>query len=105
MSENEKLGQAAGQVPDTAKAPGKPAKGDKKAKKDKAAKPSFSSRVRKWWREMKSELKKVQWPTSKQTINNTVIVIACCVVVGICIWLFDWLAQSIISALLALFQG
>ena len=52
---------------------------------------------------MKSELKKVVWPTGKQTMNNTVIVIVCCIVVGLCIWLFDWLASSVISALLALF--
>lgn len=56
-----------------------------------------------WFREMKSELKKVVWPTGKQTLNNTIIVIVCCIIVGICIWLFDWLASSVISALLALF--
>ena len=53
---------------------------------------------------MKAELKKVQWPTRKQTVNNTVVVIVCCIVVGICIWAFDWLAQSVIAALLDLFQ-
>lgn len=111
MSENENLEQAAGQVPETAKAPEKPAKVDKadKAKKDgkadKKAKPSFFARVGKWFKEMKAELKKVQWPTAKQTVNNTVIVIVCCIVVGVCIGLFDWLAQSIISALLTLFKG
>ena len=52
---------------------------------------------------MKSELKKVQWPTRKQTINNTVIVIVCCIIVGICIWVFDALAGSVITALLDLF--
>ena len=57
----------------------------------------------KWFREMKSELKKVQWPTAKQTFNNTVIVIVCCIVVGICIGVFDMLAERIISALINLF--
>ena len=52
---------------------------------------------------MKIELNKVQFPTKKQTINNTVIVIVCCIIVGICIWLFDWLAGSVIRALLDLF--
>ena len=77
MSENEKLEQT------------KPAKSDKKkdAKADK--KPGFFARIGKWFKELKSELKKVQWPTKKQTINNTVIVILCCIVVGICIWVFD----------------
>ena len=36
-----------------------------------------------WFREMKSELKKVVWPSKKQVINNTLIVIACCIAVGI----------------------
>ena len=38
-----------------------------------------------------------------RTINNTVIVILCCIVVGICIWVFDALAGSVIRALLDLF--
>ena len=49
------------------------AKKDKKSEK----KPGFFARVGKWFRDMKSELKKVQWPTRKQTINNTLIVIVC----------------------------
>ena len=100
MSENEKLEQAA---PDSA-APAKPAKTEKKkdAKPEKK-KPGVFARIGKWFKEMKSELKKVQWPTGKQTINNTVIVIICCIFVGICIWIFDALAGSVIRALLDLF--
>ena len=91
MSENEKLEQT------------KPAKSEKKkdAKADK--KPGFFARIGKWFKELKSELKKVQWPTKKQTINNTVIVMLCCNVVGICIGVFDALAGSVIRALLDLF--
>ena len=102
MSENEKLEQAADNA---APAPEKPAKADKKkdVKAEKKSKPGFFARIGKWFKEMKSELKKVQWPTKKQTINNTVIVIVCCIIVGICIWVFDALAGSVISALLALF--
>lgn len=106
MSENEKLEQAADL--ETGTAPEKPAKADK-AKKDakanKKAKPSFFARIGKWFKEMMAELKKVQWPTKKQTVNNTVIVIVCCIVVGLCIWIFDALASAVISALLELFKG
>ena len=49
---------------------------------------------------MKVELKKVQWPTRKQTINNTLIVIACVVVVGVFIWLFDFVAGQAIELIL-----
>ena len=74
------------------------------AKKDKKSdnKPGFFARVGKWFRDMKSELKKVQWPTWKQTLNNTLIVIAFCVVVGVCIFLFDKLADGLLGALINL---
>lgn len=91
MSENEKLEQT------------KPAKSEKKKDVKADKKPGFFARIGKWFKELKSELKKVQWPTRKQTVNNTVIVIICCIIVGICIWLFDALAGAVITALLDLF--
>lgn len=85
-------------------APNKEKKEKKTDKKsEKKAKPGIFARIGRWLREMKSELKKVQWPTAKQTANNTLIVIVCVIVVGVCIWLFDWLATSIIQALISLF--
>ena len=88
MAENEKAVQA---------------KKDKKS--DKNAKPGFFARAGKWFRDMKSELKKVQWPTRKQTINNTLIVIACVIVVGIFIALFDFVAGEAIGLLIGAFKG
>ena len=99
MSDNEKIEKTGAD----AQAASKPAKVDKKAKKDE--KPGFFQRVARWFREMKSELKKVVWPTPKQTVNNTVIVIVCVIVVGIFIWIFDALASGIIAALIDLFKG
>ena len=49
--------------------------------------------------------KKVVWPTGKQTVNNTLIVIACVIVVGIFIWLFDAVAGGLIQALFHLVNG
>ena len=99
MAENEKLEQAAQAGSDKAD------KAKKDKKPDKQKKPGIFARIGKWLKEMKSELKKVQWPTRKQTINNTLIVIACVIVVGIFIWVFDALASSIIAALIDLFKG
>ena len=73
-------------------------KDSKKAEKN--DKPGFFARVGKWFRDMKSELKKVQWPTKKQTVNNTLIVIVCVIVVGLCIALFDFVANNAIGLLL-----
>ena len=42
-----------------------------------------------WFREMKSELKKVVWPDRKTVIANTGTVLLCSLVIGACIWIFD----------------
>ena len=99
MAENEKQEQVQQTAP--AKA-AKAAKADKKS--DKNAKPGLFARVGKWLKDMKTELKKVQWPTRKQTINNTLIVIACVIVVGVFIWIFDYIAGSAIDVLLTLLR-
>ena len=39
---------------------------------EKKTKTGIFARIAKWMRELKSELKKVQWPTTKQTVNNTI---------------------------------
>ena len=96
MAENEKVEQSVPSAPKADKA-----KKDKKS--DKKSKPGVFARLGRWFRELKIELKKVVWPTGKQTVNNTVIVIICCIIVGICIWLFDALAGAVITALLDLF--
>jgi len=81
------------------------AKKDKSEKKpEKKKKPGIFARIGGWWKDTKAELKKVQWPTWKQTLNNTLIVLAFCVVVGVCIWLFDLLATNLFAALNALFH-
>ncbi len=76
------------------------AKKDKKSEKE--SKPSIFARIGRWLRELKSELKKVQWPSRKHTINNTGIVIACVAVVGLFIWVFDFAASGLINALINL---
>ena len=80
------------------------AKADKSKKDVKKSKPGFFARIGKWLKDMKSELKKVQWPSFKQTMNNTGIVILCVIVVGIFIWLFDAVAGALIEFLLGLFR-
>ena len=67
----------------------------------------FSSKwnqTKKFFREIRSELKKVVWPTPQQVLKNTLIVAACVLVVGVFIWLFDFVAQVGISALISAFN-
>ncbi len=53
-----------------------------------------------YFRELRSELKKVVWPTPQQVVKNTLIVVACVLVVGVFIWLFDFVARLGIDALI-----
>ena len=54
----------------------------------------------KWFREMRSELKKVVWPDGKTTAKNTGTVLLCSLVIGVCIWVFDFVAVSAVQMLI-----
>ena len=60
--------------------------------------------VRRYFHELRSELKKVVWPTPQQVLKNTLVVAGCVVVVGIFIWVFDFVAQFGIDALISVFH-
>ncbi len=60
--------------------------------------------MKKWFRELKSELKKVVWPSPKQLVNNTLIVIAAVIVVAIFVSLFDIGSQTVVSVLTRAFK-
>ena len=78
-----------------------PAKAVTAVKKD-DTKPGFFKRVAKWFREMKSELKKVIWPTKKQLFTNTGVSLAVMISSAIVIWGFDKLASMLVNALIKL---
>lgn len=65
---------------------------EKKEKKDRG----------RWFREMKSELKKVVWPTPQKTMKDTGTVLLFSLIVGACIWIFDYAAVSVVSLLIGL---
>ena len=71
-------------------------------KKEDVKKLSFFKKVAKWWREMKSELKKVIWPTPKQTVNNTVAALVVMAISAVVIWGFDEIAQLIVRAVISI---
>ena len=58
------------------------------AKTEKAPKKS-------WFKGLKSEFKKVVWPSRKQVFNNTVVVLITIVVSGLAIWGLDCLFNAI----------
>ena len=58
------------------------------------------AKTKKYFRELRSELKKVVWSTPQQVLKNALIVVCCVLVVGVFIWLFDFVAGIGIGALL-----
>jgi len=72
--------------------------------KKEAAKPSKKkltmqeavARVKKWFRELKSELKKVVWPTKKQILKNTAVVLVVLLLVGVVVGLLDFAFEKLI---------
>ena len=61
-------------------------------------------KTKKYFRELRSELKKVVWPTPQQVLKNAAIVCGCVIVVGVFIWLVDFVAQFGIDALISVFH-
>jgi preprotein translocase subunit SecE len=56
--------------------------------------------IKRFFAETRSELKKIVWPTRKQVLNNTIVVIIAILIVGIFIWLLDALTSSTLGFLL-----
>ncbi len=50
-------------------------------------------KIAKFFKETKSEMKKVVWPSRKQIVNNTLVVLATVLVIGIIIWVLDLIFQ------------
>ena len=47
------------------------------------------NRITRFFKEVKSELKKVTWPSKKQVIRSTIVVIAAVLIIGVVIWALD----------------
>jgi len=63
------------------------------------------NRIARWFREMRSELKKVVWPTPKQIVNNTLVSLSVMVVAAVAIWALDFAGGQIFQALRTLFAS
>jgi preprotein translocase subunit SecE len=56
----------------------------------------FGIRIARWFRETRSELRKVVWPSRKQLINNTAIVVVAVIIVGAAMSVLDAGFQQLI---------
>ena len=100
MADNEKKVAETAQASVAEKKTDAPApKAEKKPKKDKV---KFTDRVKKFWRDYKSEFKKIVWPGIRDVAKNTLIVLILSALVGVFIWLLDWglgLLMQLISSI------
>ena len=78
-----------------------PAKAAVAVKKD-DSELGFFQKAGKWFREMKSELKKVIWPTPKALRNNTLISVGMMLISAVVIWGFDTIAQMVVKLIFTL---
>lgn len=59
-------------------------------KTNKPAKTPFTQKVAKFFREYKSEIKKISWSSGKQTMNNTWVVLVCAIVIAVVVGVVDF---------------
>lgn len=73
-----------------------------KSKKDTAKSLKKKGGIKKYLKDLRSEIKKVVWPTKKQIINNTGIVLTVMVIMGLFLAGVDLGLSAAIKALLSL---
>lgn len=68
----------------------KPAK--KKEKKD-----SFGKRFAHFFKDLKSEVKKVVWPSKKQIKNNAFVVLSFMAIAAVFVWIIDFILSALVN--------
>mgnify|MGYP000921131222 CR=1 FL=1 len=72
-----------------------------KGKADKGKKKRFNTdRIRKFFREISSEMKKVSWPTTKELTNYTIIVIAFIAIIATIVGVIDFFLGKILELII-----
>lgn len=57
----------------------------------------LASKISRFFKDLKGEMKKIVWPSKKQIINNTSVVIAVVVVCALAIGGFDYLLNLLVG--------
>ena len=55
--------------------------------------------VGKFFRDLVSEVKKVTWPSKKQVLNNTAVVLVLCIISGIALFAVDSIFAALVQLL------
>jgi len=65
--------------------------------KENENKPKVTSRMKSYFKGVKSELKKVNWPTKKELTNYTIVVVTTVGVMTIVIWGLDLVFENLVG--------
>ena len=68
----------------------------------KGEKLTLFKRISRFFRDYKSEVKKIVWPTFKDVLKNTVIVLIMCLLVGALIWVIDFGLGELLKLILGI---
>ena len=71
----------------------------------KGQKLSIPRRIIRFFRDYKSEIKKIVWPGPKDVLKNTVIVLLMCLLVGVLIWAIDYGLGQLLTRILSSSAG
>ena len=66
------------------------------------AKLPIPARVKNFFKDYKSEIKKIVWPSRNNVIKNVIIVLIMCVVIGAFIWILDFGLAKLLSLILGI---
>ena len=58
------------------------------------------NKVAKYFKDLKSEFKKVVWPTKKQVVNNTTVVLVTILLIGVFVGAFDTIGGWVLKMIL-----
>jgi len=62
---------------------------------------NFIDRVKRFLRELRSELRKVIWPTRKETVQYAIVVIGTVFVISVFIWVVDSVFSSLLKLIIS----
>jgi preprotein translocase subunit SecE len=65
-----------------------------------AASEGLLKRTRRFFREVRSELKKVTWPTRNDLVSYTIVVLVSVAIVSCIIWITDTILYKLLSLIL-----
>ena len=72
-------------------------KGDAKKKAEKKKGPGLGAKFMNLLKDFRGEIKKITWPTPKQTLHNTLVVLGVMIIVGIVVFLLDSAFSEIVG--------